>query len=81
MNRFTKDIGAIDELLPPAFCYTLAIFLNMIGVITVVILSNYYLSIPTVVLFIILALIRQYYVKSARDLKRLESLCNKSTLF
>lgn len=72
--RFTKDVGTIDELLPPAMSDALAIFLNMIGVITVVIISNVYLSVPTVFLFIALYLIRLYFVQTARSLKRLESL-------
>ncbi|XP_035703251.1 multidrug resistance-associated protein 4 isoform X2 [Folsomia candida] len=80
MNRFTKDVGTIDELLPPAMSDALAIFLNMIGVITVVIISNVYLSVPTVFLFIALYLIRLYFVQTARSLKRLESL-TRSPLF
>jgi len=74
MNRFTKDVGAIDEMLPPAFADTLTIFLKMIGVITIVIISNYYLTVPTVFLFIPMFFMRKYFVQTARDLKRIESL-------
>jgi ATP-binding cassette subfamily C (CFTR/MRP) protein 4 len=74
MNRFTKDLGAIDELLPPAFVEFITIFLNMLGAISVVIISNYFLSVPTVFLFIALFLMRRYFVQTARDLKRIEAM-------
>jgi ATP-binding cassette subfamily C (CFTR/MRP) protein 4 len=74
MNRFTKDLGAIDEQLPPAFVEFITIFLNMIGAVSVVIISNYFLSVPTVFLFIALFLMRRYFVQTARDLKRIEAI-------
>lgn len=74
MNRFTKDIGTIDELLPLALMDTLTIFLQIFGVIVVVIISNYYLAVPTVLLFAALYLIRRFFIETARDVKRIESI-------
>jgi len=40
MNRFTKDLGSMDELLPTAFFDALSIFLTMLGVLVVVVIAN-----------------------------------------
>ncbi|XP_035707943.1 multidrug resistance-associated protein 4 isoform X2 [Folsomia candida] len=80
MNRFTRDIGAIDDMLPTAFADTVAIFLSMFGVSVIVILSNYFLTIPTVILFVSLFFIRQYFVTTSRSLKRIESITRSPIL-
>jgi ATP-binding cassette subfamily C (CFTR/MRP) protein 4 len=75
MNRFTKDMGSIDELLPPALFDSLDYFLQMMGVIFVIITSNFYLAIPTVALVFIFWILRTVFVQTSRDVKRLESIC------
>lgn len=78
MNRFTKDVGSIDELLPPALYDAVEYMLQAFGVIVVVIMSNYYLSIPAAIIFTTLWILRSIYVKTSRDIKRLESVGNYS---
>jgi len=75
MNRFTKDMGAIDELLPPALFDSIDYFLQMFGVIFVIITSNFYLAIPTVVVICMFWVLRMIFVQTSRDVKRLESIC------
>ncbi len=48
--------------------------LQAFGVIVVIIMSNYYLSIPAAVIFTTLWVLRSVYVKTSRDVKRLESV-------
>jgi len=74
MNRFTKDMGAVDELLPPAMADAITIFMNMGGAIVIVIMSNYFLAIPAIALLISLFFIRRFFIRTARDLKRIEAL-------
>lgn len=78
MNRFTKDLGSMDELLPPTFFDMILIFSNVAGVFVLIIISNYYSVIPTVIVLIILAVIQRYYVCTARDVKRIEGVSKSS---
>lgn len=74
MNRFTKDLTSMDENLPAAFIDVVEIFLVMIGVIVIVVLSNLYVVIPSILLILSLWLIRGFYIKTARDVKRIEAI-------
>lgn len=75
MNRFTKDLSSMDENLPAAFIDVIEIFLLMIGVIVIVVLSNVYVVVPSILFMISLWLIRGFYIKTARDVKRVEAIC------
>jgi len=74
MNRFTKDIGSMDELLPYAFFDAVTIFLLMVTMVTLIIIANAYMAIPTAVLLVLLFLVRAYYIHTARDVKRIEAV-------
>ncbi|CAH0557071.1 unnamed protein product [Brassicogethes aeneus] len=73
LNRFAKDMGAIDETLPQVFLNTLQVGFNVIGVILVVTLANYWLIIPSVMICTIFYVLRYVYLSSSRDIKRIES--------
>lgn len=81
MNRFTKDLGIVDEKLPDTLFDTIRAVFEIIGVVTIVCISNYFILVPT--LFIILALIatRHFYVGPVRAIKRAEALCKLSFVF
>ncbi|KAF2351830.1 ABC transporter type 1 transmembrane domain [Trinorchestia longiramus] len=74
LNRFSKDLGQVDELLPSTFFDFIAITLNIFGIIVVISSVNPYLLIPTVILAGIFICLRRFYLSSARDIKRLESI-------
>ncbi|XP_017887469.1 multidrug resistance-associated protein 4-like isoform X2 [Ceratina calcarata] len=74
LNRFSKDMGAIDELLPMALIDTLQIGLSLLAIITVVAIANYWLLIPTVVIGLIFYYIRVFYLATSRSVKRLEGV-------
>lgn len=80
MNRFAKDVGSIDELLPMAFYDTVEYTLQMVGVVFIIILSNYLLVIPTLVIVAIFWALRFIFVRTSRDIKRLETIW-KSPVF
>ncbi|KAF5283713.1 hypothetical protein FQR65_LT13748 [Abscondita terminalis] len=74
LNRFSKDMGAIDELLPSAMIDCVQIFLILIGIIAVVGSVNPWLLIPTFVIAIIFYLLRVFYLTTSRCIKRLEGV-------
>ncbi|CAB3386319.1 Hypothetical predicted protein [Cloeon dipterum] len=74
LNRFSKDMGAVDELLPVAMIDCLQIALAMIGIIAVIAVVNVWLLIPTAVISVIFYFIRVIYLKTSRSVKRLEGV-------
>jgi len=73
MNRFTKDLGTIDELLPLTLWCTAANVFMMFQVLIAVIASKHYLAIPALFFLIVLWMLRGFYLKSSRALKHLEA--------
>ncbi|XP_060519010.1 probable multidrug resistance-associated protein lethal(2)03659 isoform X2 [Cylas formicarius] len=80
LNRFSKDMGAIDELLPSAMVDVLQIGLTLVGIIVVVAIVSPYLLIPTVAVGVIFYFMRIFYLRTSRNIKRLEGV-TKSPVF
>lgn len=74
MNRFTKDMGSMDELLAATLFDMLIVLADMAGVIVVIIISNYYMAPPAIIVLLMLWWIRRFYVATARDVKRIEGI-------
>lgn len=74
LNRFSKDIGAVDEMLPTALIDCLQIGLSLLGIIIVVAIANVWLLIPTVFVGIIFYYLRIFYLATSRSVKRLEGV-------
>ncbi|XP_063223958.1 ATP-binding cassette sub-family C member 4-like [Bacillus rossius redtenbacheri] len=74
LNRFSKDIGAVDELLPRALIEVIQIFLVMIGILAMVLIVNYMMIIPTAIIGALFVGMRTLYISSARSVKRLEGV-------
>ncbi|EEC08526.1 ABC transporter, putative, partial [Ixodes scapularis] len=73
-NRFAKDLGTIDDLLPPTGLDITFIFLNLLGVLVVVAVISPWIIVPTLVLFVVFFFLRRFYMRTARDVKRLEGV-------
>uniref|UniRef100_A0A182M8V5 Uncharacterized protein n=1 Tax=Anopheles culicifacies TaxID=139723 RepID=A0A182M8V5_9DIPT len=80
LNRFSKDIGAIDSSLPMALLDCVVFFLEMIAVVAVVSIVNYWFLLPTAIVAVVMYYIRQIYLNTSRVVKRIESV-NRSPLF
>ncbi|CAD6222001.1 GSCOCT00005267001.2-RA-CDS [Cotesia congregata] len=80
LNRFSKDVGAMDELLPRAMLEAIQIFLVMAGILVIITSVNPWMGIPIVIMGTIFYLIRIYYLNTAQDIKRLEGIA-KSPVF
>lgn len=74
LNRFSKDMGAIDEVLPMALIDCVQIGLSLLGIIVVVGIANPWLMIPTVIIGVIFYYIRVFYLATSRSVKRLEGI-------
>ncbi|GLG99920.1 Putative multidrug resistance-associated protein [Gryllus bimaculatus] len=74
LNRFSKDMGAVDEILPQCMVDTLQIGLALLGIIAVLAVVNYWLLIPTLVIGFMFYLMRQFYLSTSRSVKRLEGV-------
>lgn len=74
LNRFSKDLGLTDEILPSVAIDVLQIFLSLFGILIVIAIVNVYLFIPMIAIFIIFYYMRAFYLKSSRNLKRIEAI-------
>ncbi|KAL9978592.1 hypothetical protein ACROYT_G016126 [Oculina patagonica] len=74
LNRFSKDIGSMDDILPGQFLFATQLCLYFFSATILSAVTNVWLFItctPLIVLFIYLA---KYYLKSAREIRRLEAI-------
>ncbi|EDV94851.1 probable multidrug resistance-associated protein lethal(2)03659 [Drosophila grimshawi] len=74
LNRFSKDLGQLDEVLPTIMLDVVQIFLTLAGVIVVICITNPYYIILTIALGIVFYYLREFYLKTSRDVKRLEAV-------
>ncbi|KAH9402637.1 Multidrug resistance-associated protein 4 [Tyrophagus putrescentiae] len=74
LNRFTKDLGVIDDNLPSVAYDLNLIGAQALGIIVTVGYVNWYLVGPAALLTGVVLAIRAVYIKSARDIKRHESM-------
>ncbi|XP_059490449.1 probable multidrug resistance-associated protein lethal(2)03659 [Neocloeon triangulifer] len=72
LNRFSKDMGSIDEMLPAAMIDALQIGMTLVGIIIVVAIVNVWFLLPTLVIGIIFYYLRIIYLSTSRSVKRLE---------
>lgn len=74
MNRFSKDIEAIDQEVAPVSVGLLACFSSIISIIILISVITPGFLIAGVFIALIYFAIGTFYLKSSRDLKRLESV-------
>lgn len=74
LNRFSKDMGATDELLPKALLDAGQIILNMLGAIIVTSSVQPLFLIPVLLLGVLFMIIRKIYLKTSKNIKRLEGI-------
>ncbi|XP_057563457.1 ATP-binding cassette sub-family C member 4-like [Hippopotamus amphibius kiboko] len=72
LNRFSKDVGHMDDLLPLTFQDFIQTFLLVIGVVGVMVAVIPWIVIPVVPLGIIFFVLQRYFLATSRDVKRLE---------
>ena len=74
LNRFSKDVGCLDELLPKMFLLAIQLVLLMLAATLVPTFTNFWVLFVVVPLAVVVAYISMYSLKTSRQLKRLESI-------
>ncbi|KAI9582553.1 probable multidrug resistance-associated protein lethal(2)03659 [Glossina fuscipes] len=74
LNRFSKDLGQVDEILPNVMLDTIQIFLSLAGILVVLCVINPWYLLATAIMGIIFYFLRSFYLKTSRDVKRLEGI-------
>ena len=72
LNRFSEDIGCMDEILPQKFLLSIQLSLLLLTTFTLPIVANPWLLIVFLPVAVLVGFITRYYLKTSRDLKRLE---------
>ncbi|XP_026726078.1 multidrug resistance-associated protein 4-like [Trichoplusia ni] len=80
LNRFSKDMGAIDEFLPRSFLETIQMYLSLASILTLNAIALPWTLIPTFVLLVIFVFLLRWYLNAAQAVKRLEGT-TKSPVF
>ncbi|KAL9956498.1 hypothetical protein ACROYT_G037980 [Oculina patagonica] len=75
LNRLSKDVGCLDELLPKTFLRSIQYVLVAFTSIILPTVTNPWLLFLFVPLIVVVMYISRYYLKTSRELKRLESIC------
>uniref|UniRef100_A0A4W4ELG6 Multidrug resistance-associated protein 4 n=1 Tax=Electrophorus electricus TaxID=8005 RepID=A0A4W4ELG6_ELEEL len=73
LNRFSKDIGHVDSLMPWTFVDFIQVFLLILGTIAVAASVMPWILLPVLPLLIVFLFLRRYFLQTSRDIKRLES--------
>ena len=74
LNRFSRDINIMEELLPEAFMMALQEVLYCLGAVILQSVLIPWIILPAIPLMVIFALIGRYYLNPSRDLRRLEAV-------
>ncbi|RVE46268.1 hypothetical protein evm_009092 [Chilo suppressalis] len=80
LNRFSKDMGQTDTLLPVALVDCSGFILEVIFILIVVCLVNWWLLLPTGILVVFLLMLRHLYMCTSRELKRIEAIARSQSL-
>ncbi|XP_044316417.1 probable multidrug resistance-associated protein lethal(2)03659 [Drosophila rhopaloa] len=73
LNRFSKDMGLVDEMLPTLIMAVIQGFLSLAGTILVISIVNPLFLIPALILGVLIFHMRTIYLKTSRAVKRLEA--------
>ncbi|XP_072936036.1 ATP-binding cassette sub-family C member 4-like [Epargyreus clarus] len=80
LNRFTKDMGALDEMLPRTLLDVGQIYSTLLAILVLNAIALYWTLIPSVVLLVIFFFFVKIYLRTAQGVKRLEGV-TKSPVF
>ncbi|XP_032237842.2 ATP-binding cassette sub-family C member 4 isoform X2 [Nematostella vectensis] len=80
LNRFSRDIGVMDDLLPGVSLDAFQLVLYCVGAIILPTVLNPWVTLGAFPMIIIFILISRYYLRTSRELRRLEAI-NRSPVF
>ncbi|XP_047107183.1 ATP-binding cassette sub-family C member 4-like [Schistocerca piceifrons] len=74
LNRFSKDMGSTDELLPQFTIMMIQIYLVLCGILAMVLVVNYILIVPMVIVGALFVYVARLFMTTGRNVKRLEGI-------
>jgi len=74
LNRFSRDMGIIDEDLPDTLGEFIRISLQVLGSLVIIFVVNWYLMIPFIGVILMIYVLRYLYVSTSRSVKRIETV-------
>jgi len=74
LNRVSRDMGIVDDLLPPTAFDTIEIFINVLGILLTVAVIYPINVLPAVVLCSTVAIVRLLYIRTVRSIKTIEGV-------
>ncbi|XP_032234169.1 ATP-binding cassette sub-family C member 4 [Nematostella vectensis] len=80
LNRFSKDIGIVDEFLPPTSLLALQYILQTLASVCVTCSTNYWAIFGVVPMLLGFIGINRYYLKTSREIKRMEAISQSPVL-
>ena len=80
LNRFSKDIGCLDEVLPKTLLFAIQLVMFVLTAALLPLAANAWLAAVVVPIIILYVYIARYFLKTSRELKRLESVCRSPVL-
>lgn len=80
LNRFSKDIGSTDELLPQFTIMMIQIYLVLCGILAMVLVVNYILIVPMVIVGALFVYVARLFMTTGRSIKKLEGI-RRSPMF
>ncbi|KAJ8684219.1 hypothetical protein QAD02_020011 [Eretmocerus hayati] len=80
LNRFSKDTGSMDEILPTTMIESIEIFSVILGVVVQVLFINWWSILPMILTGSLYWKIQTFYVPTAYKIKRLEGAAKSPVL-
>ncbi|KAF9285150.1 hypothetical protein BGZ88_009647 [Linnemannia elongata] len=80
LNRFSSDIGDIDEVVPESFICLLTCLFNFVGTLMILTFATPAFVFVLPVIGLIYMIIQKYYIRTSSNLRRLDSV-TKSPLY
>ena len=74
LNRFSKDVGYMDDVVPPLFLQAVNFSLFAFCAVLVPAATNYWLFLALLPIIVIFGSYARYNLKSSRELKRIEAI-------
>ncbi|XP_063908439.1 probable multidrug resistance-associated protein lethal(2)03659 isoform X2 [Zophobas morio] len=74
LNRFSRDLGNLDEYIPAIIYDVIAVALDLFGAIILSVIVDYWLCLPSMLLLLIFYSFRNVYIETSRSVKRIEGI-------
>jgi ATP-binding cassette subfamily C (CFTR/MRP) protein 4 len=74
LNRFSKDVGCIDQVIPMILFEVIFTIFYVIGICVVISILNYWLILPTVVLILVFYAFAHLYKPTNKSIRRTEGI-------